>query len=77
MTNAAIRRTAGALVAASSSRSAGPYPSHQHADPVYHQKFIDYLDKKGVPYKNRTEINPGRPRTHPGGISTYCTQLWG
>lgn len=26
-----------------------------HADPAYDQIFIDYLDKKGVPYKNRTQ----------------------
>jgi Protein of unknown function (DUF732) len=27
-----------------------------HANPVYDEKFLDYLDKKVVPYKNTTEI---------------------
>lgn len=57
MTNAAIRRTADALVAAPSS----------HADPAYDQKFIDHLDKKGVPYKNRTEIIRVAHELHPDG----------
>ena len=53
----AIRRTTSALVAAlfvavGAAVSVAP----AHADPVYDQKFIDYLDKKGVPYANRTEI---------------------
>jgi hypothetical protein len=50
-----------------------------HADPVYDQKFLDYFDAKGVPYKNRrtsfgspsssasipraTAGRPGRPGT--------------
>jgi Protein of unknown function (DUF732) len=57
MTNSAIRRTTGALVAAlfvaiGAAVSVAP----AHADPVYDEKFLDYLDKKGVPYKNKTEI---------------------
>jgi hypothetical protein len=53
----AFRRTTSALVAAlfvavGAAVSVAP----AHADPVYDQKFIDYLDKEGVPYENRTEI---------------------
>ena len=56
MTNAATRRTASAAIAAlvlvaGAAVSIAP----AHADPAYDQIFIDYLDKKGVPYKNRTE----------------------
>jgi hypothetical protein len=46
-----------ALVAAPSS----------HADPAYDQKFIDHLDMKGVPYKNRTEIIRVAHELHPDG----------
>jgi Protein of unknown function (DUF732) len=57
MTNTAIRRAAGASVAALFVAVVGAVAvAPAHADPVYDQKFIDYLDKKGVPYKNRTEI---------------------
>ena len=57
MTKTAIRRTTcavvGALVvAAGAAISATP----AHADPVYDQQFIDYLDGKGVPFDNRTDI---------------------
>ncbi len=57
MTNTAIRRITGALVAAlfvavGSAVSVAP----AHADPVYDQKFIDYLEQKGVPYKNETAV---------------------
>jgi Protein of unknown function (DUF732) len=57
MTNTVFRRTASALVAAlfvtvGAAVSVAP----AHADPVYDRKFIDYLDKKGVPYKDRTDM---------------------
>ena len=56
MTNTAIRRTAGAavaalIVAAGAAVSVAP----AHADPVYDQNFIDYLNQSGVPFKNRTD----------------------
>jgi hypothetical protein len=56
MTNAAIRRIAGAAVAAlivavGATVSVPP----AHADPVYDQNFIDYLNQSGVPFKNRTD----------------------
>jgi len=56
MTNAATRRIASAAIAAlvlvaGAAVSIAP----AHADPAYDQIFIDYLDKKGVPYKNRTQ----------------------
>ena len=56
MTYAAIRRTAGAavaapIVAAGATVSVAP----AHADPVYDQNFIDYLNQSGVPFKNRTD----------------------
>jgi hypothetical protein len=57
MTNTAIRRTASAAIAAlfvgvGAAMTVAP----AHADPVYDEKFLGYLDKKGVPYKNKTEI---------------------
>ena len=57
MTNTAIRRAAGALVAGffiavSCAVSIAP----AHADPAYDQKFLDYIDAKGVPFSNRTQI---------------------
>ena len=57
MTSTAIRRTASAaiavlLMAAGAAVSVAP----AHADAEKDQIFIDYLDKKGVPYKNRTEV---------------------
>ena len=57
MTNTAIRRSTGALVAAffvavGAAVSIAP----AHADPVYDQKFLDFLDAKGVPFSNKTEI---------------------
>jgi hypothetical protein len=56
MTTTAIRRTAGAaiavlLMAAGAAISVAP----AHADAEADQIFIDFLDKKRVPYKNRTE----------------------
>lgn len=56
MTNAAIRRTAGAVVGAlvvavGATVSVPP----AHAEPIYDQQFIDYLDKHNVPYKSRTD----------------------
>jgi Protein of unknown function (DUF732) len=56
MTTTAIRRTASAaiavlLMAAGAAMSVTP----AHADAEKDQTFIDYLDKKGVPYKNRTQ----------------------
>jgi hypothetical protein len=55
MTNTAIRRTTSALVAALFMAVGAVSVAPAHADPVYDQKFIDYLDKKGVPYKNATD----------------------
>jgi hypothetical protein len=57
MTNTAIRRTTSALVAAlfvavGSAVSMAP----AHADPPNDQQFIDFLDKKGVPYQNKTDV---------------------
>ncbi|MFG1934294.1 DUF732 domain-containing protein [Mycobacterium sp. NPDC048908] len=57
MTNSAIGRTTGCLVAAlfiavGAAVSIAP----ANADPVYDAKFLDYLDAKGVPFKNRTDI---------------------
>ena len=54
----AIRRTTSALVAAlfvavGAAVSVAP----AHADPVYDQKFIDYLDKHGLRYKSRTDVS--------------------
>jgi hypothetical protein len=56
MTNTAIHRTVSAaiavlFVAVGAAMTVAP----AHADPVYDEKFLDYLDKK-VPYKNKTEI---------------------
>jgi hypothetical protein len=57
MTNTAIRRSAGAIVAALFVAIGGVISvAPAHADPDKDQLFIDYLDKKGVPYNNRTEI---------------------
>ena len=57
MTNTAIRRTASAAIAALFvAVGAAMTVAPAHADQVYDEKFIDYLDKKGVPYKNKTEI---------------------
>ena len=56
MTNTAIRRTAGAAVAAlfvAVGATVSVTPAH--ADPVYDQNFIDYLNQKGVPFKDRTD----------------------
>jgi len=57
MTNTAIRRTAsvaiaGLFLAVGAAVSVAP----AHADPEKDQVFIDYLDKKGVPYTNTTQI---------------------
>jgi hypothetical protein len=55
MTNTAIRRAAGAAVAALFVAMGGTMAiAPAHADPAYDQKFLDYLDQKGVPYKNKT-----------------------
>jgi hypothetical protein len=57
MTNTAIRRAAGAAVAALFVAVGGTLSvAPAHADPVYDQKFLDYLDAKGVPFKNKTEV---------------------
>jgi hypothetical protein len=55
MSNTAIRRTtsalvAGLFVAVGSAVSVAP----AHADPAQDQQFIDFLDRKGVPYPNKT-----------------------
>ena len=54
MTTTVIRRTAtaalaGLFLAVGAAVAVAP----AHADPVYDQQFINRLDKKGVPYKNR------------------------
>jgi len=57
MTNTAIRRSAGALVAALFVAVTGAVSiAPANADPVYDQKFLDYLDQKGVPFGNKTAI---------------------
>ena len=57
MTYTAIRRSTGTLVAALFVAIGGAVSvAPAYADPVYDQKFIDYLDQKGAPYKNRTDI---------------------
>ncbi len=57
MTNTAIRRSTGALIAAFLVAVGGAVTiAPAHADPAYDQKFIDYLDAKGVPFENRTSI---------------------
>jgi hypothetical protein len=57
MTNAAIRRSASAAIAAlMMAVGAAVAVAPAHADPNNDQVFIDYLNKKGVPYGNRTEI---------------------
>jgi hypothetical protein len=57
MTNVAIRRMTSTLVAAlfvaiGSAVSVAP----AHADPAHDQQFIDFLNKKGVPYKDTTDV---------------------
>jgi hypothetical protein len=57
MTNTAIRRTASTAIAALFvAVGAAVTVAPAHADPVYDEKFLNYLDQKGVPYKNKTEI---------------------
>lgn len=57
MTNTAIRRSTGALVAALFVAACGAVSiAPANADPVYDQKFLDYLDAKGVPFDNKTSI---------------------
>ena len=57
MTNTAIRRAAGAAVAALFVAVGGTMSvAPAHADPVYDQKFLDYLDQKGVPFNNKTAV---------------------
>jgi hypothetical protein len=56
-TKAAIRRITGALGAAILVAVGGTVSiAPASADPVYDQKFLDYLDEKGVPFENRTAI---------------------
>jgi hypothetical protein len=51
ITNTAIRRTVSAAIAALNvAVGAAMTVAPAHADPVYDEKFLDYLDKKGVPY---------------------------
>lgn len=57
MTNTAIRRAAGVAVAALFVAVGGTMSvAPAHADPVYDQKFLDYLDQKGVPFNNKTAV---------------------
>jgi hypothetical protein len=56
MTNTAIRRSTGALVAAFCCDWRRSIYRTRACTPVYDQKFLDYFDVKGVPYKNRTDI---------------------
>jgi len=57
MTNTAIRRATGAVVAGLFVAVGGAVATAPaHADPVYDQKFLDYLDAKGVPFESRTDI---------------------
>ena len=57
MTKTAIRRAAGAVVGALVVAVAGAVSvAPAHADPAYDQQFIDFLDGKGVPFTNRTDI---------------------
>ena len=57
MTNTAIRRATGAVVAGLFVAVGGAVAiAPAHADPVYDQKFLDYLDAKGVPFESRTDI---------------------
>ena len=57
MTKTAIRRTTGTLAAALFVAAGGAVSvAPAHADPVYDQKFLDYLDAKGVPFENKTGI---------------------
>jgi hypothetical protein len=57
MTNTAIRRSTGTLVAALFVAVAGAVSiAPANADPAYDQKFLDYLDAKGVPFGNKTSI---------------------
>src|SRR5882757_846065 len=56
MTKTAIRPTAGAVVGALVVAAGAAIPATPaHADPIYDQQFIDYLDKHNVPYKSRTD----------------------
>ena len=51
MTDTAIRRATGAVVAGLFVAVGGAVAiAPAHADPVYDQKFLDYLDAKGVPF---------------------------
>ena len=57
MTNTAIRRSTGALVAALFVAVGGAISiAPANADPAYDQKFLDYLDAKGVPFANKTAV---------------------
>jgi Protein of unknown function (DUF732) len=57
MTNTVVRRTATAAIAGLFlAVGAAVAVAPAHADPIYDQQFIEYLEKKGVPYKSRTDI---------------------
>src|SRR5690242_11369047 len=57
MTNAAFRRTTATFAAAFFVAVGGAVSvAPAHADPVYDQKFLDYLGAKGVPFDNNTAI---------------------
>jgi hypothetical protein len=56
MTNTPIRRAACTVVGAFVVAVGGAVmATPAHADPIYDQQFIDYLDKHNVPYKSRTD----------------------
>jgi hypothetical protein len=56
MTSTAIRRTVSAAIAVLLMASAAAVSvAPAHADAEKDQTFIEYLDKKGVPYANATE----------------------
>jgi hypothetical protein len=56
MTKTAVRRIAGATIAASlMTVGAAVSIAPAHAQQDDNEIFIDFLDKKNVPYKNRTE----------------------
>jgi hypothetical protein len=57
MTKSAIRRITSTLVAAVFvAIGSGVSLAPANADPAYDQQFIEFLNKKGVPYKNETDV---------------------
>jgi hypothetical protein len=57
MTNTAFRRSASAVIAGLlMAVGAAVAVAPAHADPEKDQIFVDYLNKKGVPYTSRTDI---------------------